>query len=136
MSVSGAEVARIDKGLLALVGICTGDNAEVAAKMARKLALLRVFEDADGKMNLGLAQVSGSVLAVSQFTLCADCRKGNRPSFSEALPAADAKRVFDRFVEELRKLVPVQTGVFGAKMQVELVNDGPVTLILTSREME
>lgn len=130
------EVGRIDKGLMVLVGFCRGDTQETAARMARKLALLRVFEDQDGKMNLNVSQVNGSALVVSQFTLYADCRKGNRPSFSGALPGPEAKPIYDQFVQELKACVPVQTGVFGAKMEVELINDGPVTLNLDSAEME
>lgn len=136
VSVESRVVASIGKGLLVLVGACRGDNAETAAWMARKVAMLRVFQDETGKMNLNVCQVGGSVLVVSQFTLCADCAKGHRPSFTAALPASEAKPIYDAFVQAMGSLVPTQEGVFGASMEVELVNDGPVTLVLDSAEME
>ncbi len=131
VSVSGEEVARIGQGLLLLVGIAGGDTEEELAFWARKIPDLRVFPDGEGKFNLSLREAGGEVLCVSQFTLFGDCRKGRRPSFSQAAPGPEAKRLFDRFVEQLEDQgVSVQTGVFGAHMEVGLVNDGPVTLIL------
>lgn len=129
--VDGQEVARIGKGLLLLVGIGRGDTEEDVAFWARKIPDLRVFPDGEGKFNLSLREVGGEVLCVSQFTLYGDCRKGRRPSFVGAAPGPEAERLFGRFVELLSgEGVPVKTGIFGAKMEVGLVNDGPVTLIL------
>jgi len=131
VSVDGARVAAIGRGYLALVGVTHGDAAVTAAKLAARTARLRVFEDAAGRMNLALADVGGEVLAVSQFTLYADTRRGNRPSFTDAAPPAQGEAVYAAFIEALRAAgVPVQTGIFGAHMRVELVNDGPVTILL------
>lgn len=131
--VAGAAVGRIGTGLLVLVGLELGDGPQEVARAAAKLAGLRVFSDAADKMNLGLDQVGGAVLAVSQFTLGGSIARGRRPSFDRALGGAEAEPLFDRFVTELRgRGVPVETGVFGAMMEVELVNDGPVTLLWDS----
>ncbi|MGB9867254.1 MAG: D-aminoacyl-tRNA deacylase [Bacillota bacterium] len=132
--VDSQVVASIGKGLLVLAGVCRGDDHQTAARMARKVAMLRVFEDQVGKMNLNVYQVGGSVLVVSQFTLCADCTGGHRPSFSGAMPADEARPIYDTFVRAISAMVPTQQGVFGASMEVELVNDGPVTLVLESGE--
>lgn len=129
--VNGGEVARIGRGFLLLVGIGKDDDEEELSFWARKIPELRVFPDAEGKFNLSLRDVGGEILCVSQFTLYGDCRKGRRPSFSSAAPGPIAERLFGRFVELLSlQGVPVKTGIFGAKMEVALVNDGPVTLIL------
>jgi D-tyrosyl-tRNA(Tyr) deacylase len=129
--VEGQVVSRIGRGALLLVGVAVGDNSEEARWMAEKVAGLRVQDDAEGKLNLSLQDISGEVLAVSQFTLLGDCRKGKRPSYTRAAPAELAEPLFVRFVEFLRaEGVPVQIGVFGAHMEVELVNDGPVTLVV------
>jgi D-tyrosyl-tRNA(Tyr) deacylase len=121
----------IGPGLLVLVGAETGDDAAAAEEAARKVAGLRVFDDAAGKMNLALSDVGGAVLAVSQFTLAADLSRGRRPGFERALPAAQAEPLYERFVAALRALgVPVETGVFGAPMEVSLVNQGPATFVL------
>jgi D-tyrosyl-tRNA(Tyr) deacylase len=126
-------VGSIDRGFLVLLGVADGDTSDDAEYLAQKVVELRVFEDSAGKMNLALGDVAGSVLAISQFTLLADCRKGRRPSFSHAAPPEAAEPLFDRFVEAVRKRgIPIQTGRFGAHMEVELVNDGPVTLLLDS----
>ena len=131
VTVECERVAEIERGFLALVGVGHDDTAEAAAKLAAKTAKLRVFEDAAGLMNLALGDVGGAVLAVSQFTLYADTRKGNRPSFTDAAAADVGETVYGAYVEALRAAgVPVQTGVFGAHMQVDLVNDGPVTILL------
>lgn len=131
--VEGKEVASIGRGFLLLVGIGREDTPEDAAWLAHRVARLRVFEDEAGKMNLALHQVKGEVLVVSQFTLYADCRHGNRPSFTLAAPPAEAEALYQCFVAYLREEgLPVATGVFGAKMQVYLENDGPVTLWLES----
>jgi D-tyrosyl-tRNA(Tyr) deacylase len=129
--VAGRVVGRIERGILALIGAERGDDGTTAEEAARKLAGLRIFEDAEGKMNLALAQVGGSVLAVSQFTLAADLSRGRRPGFEKALPAAEARPLYDHFVRALELLdVPVATGAFGEMMEVELVNEGPATFII------
>lgn len=131
VTVDGAVVGRIDRGLLVLVGAADGDGPEDADTLARKVAGLRIFPDADGKMNLDVAQAGGAVLAVSQFTLLGDCRKGRRPSFQAAAHPSIAAPLFDRYVEATRALGLVcETGVFQADMQVDLRNDGPVTLLV------
>lgn len=131
---AGGQVrAEIGRGLLVLVGVGREDTPAEADYLAEKIAALRVFDDGEGKMNRALAEVGGAVLAVSQFTLYGDCRKGRRPSFDRAAAAEPARALYERFVAKLRELgVPVETGVFQARMAVELVNDGPVTLLLTS----
>jgi D-tyrosyl-tRNA(Tyr) deacylase len=131
VEVGGERVAAIGRGLLALIGVARGDgDAEVAAAAA-KLAGLRIFEDAEGKMNLGLADAGGAVLLVSQFTLLASTERGRRPSFTGAARPENAAPVVERLAERLRELgVRVERGRFGAAMAVELVNDGPVTLVL------
>ena len=131
VTVDCERVAEIDRGFLALVGVGHGDTAEAATKLAAKTAKLRVFEDEAGLMNLALGDVGGAVLAVSQFTLYADTRKGNRPSFTDAAPPEQGEAVYGAFVTGLRAAdVPVEMGIFGAHMQVNLVNDGPVTILL------
>lgn len=127
-------VGEINTGLLLLAGVEKDDNLEDVRYISTKVRDLRVFGDADGKMNLSLSDVRGSVLAVSQFTLCGDCRRGRRPSFDAAETPAAARALFDDLVGEMRALsLDVQTGEFQAHMDVELVNDGPVTLLLDSR---
>jgi len=131
VTVDGQQVAEIGLGLLVLLGIGAGDDEEKARYLARKIALMRIFEDDAGKMNLGVLDVGGSVIVVSQFTLYADTRKGNRPAFIDAAPPEIASPLVDRFADLLREQgVPVQTGVFGAHMVVDLVNDGPVTIVM------
>jgi D-aminoacyl-tRNA deacylase len=126
VAVDGAEVARIGPGLLVLLGVRRGDDADAADRLAAKLLALRVFEDAEGKMNLSVGDVGGDVLCVSQFTLYGDARKGNRPSFVEAAPPEEAEPLYER----VRAALGARGGVFGARMAVSLVNDGPVTLLL------
>ncbi|HKD18343.1 MAG TPA: D-aminoacyl-tRNA deacylase [Thermoanaerobaculia bacterium] len=129
--VDGRTVGEIGKGFLVLVGAETGDAPETAAEAARKIAGLRVFDDAAGKMNLALADVGGAVLAVSQFTLAADLSRGRRPGFERALRGPEAEPLYARFVAALRAAgLTVATGVFGASMEVELVNDGPATFLV------
>ena len=129
--VEGQIVGEIGRGLLVLLGVAKGDTEREAEWMAQKIAGLRLFEDADGKMNLGLEEVGGAVLMVSQFTLLGDCRKGRRPSFTEAAPPEEADRLYQLVVGKMRATgVRVETGVFQAHMQVHLTNDGPVTLLL------
>jgi D-tyrosyl-tRNA(Tyr) deacylase len=128
--VDGEIVGRIDIGLVALVGLQRGDGEQVLERAARRLATLRIFSDDDGRMNRGLDEVGGAVLAVSQFTLAGSIRKGRRPSFDNAMVGDQAAPLFERFLDLLRaEGVRVETGVFGALMDVELVNDGPVTLV-------
>ena len=136
VTVDGDVVGAIGRGLLLLVGLAAEDDDSIMRQMAAKVMGLRIFEDADGKMNLAVQEGGGEVLAVSQFTLFADCRKGRRPSFTGAAPADMAREGFGRFVEMLREWgVKVETGKFQAMMDVELLNDGPVTIILDSREV-
>jgi len=128
--VDGDAVGRIGAGLAVLVGLESGDGEQHLERAARRLATLRIFSDDEGRMNRGLDEVGGTVLAVSQFTLAGSIRKGRRPSFDRALAGDAAEPLFERFLELLRdEGVTVETGVFGALMDVELVNDGPVTLI-------
>lgn len=129
--VDGQTVGAIGRGLLVLAGFAPSDGEPALAWMADKVAGLRLFTDREGKMNLPLADVGGSVLVISQFTLYGDAAKGRRPSFVEAAPPAQAEPLYQRFVELLRqRRVPVETGRFGAVMEVDMVNEGPVTLIL------
>ena len=135
VTVAGEVVGEIGRGLLVLLGVAPDDTADDARQLADKVVGLRIFDDAEGKMNLGLADVGGALLAVSQFTLLGDCRKGRRPSFIGAAPPELAERLYEEFVSAVRALgVTVATGRFRQHMQVELVNDGPVTLLLDSRK--
>ena len=135
--IEGTIVGKIAKGFLLLVGITDGDTPAQADILAKKIAQLRVFEDAEGKMNLALSEVGGAILSISQFTLYADCRKGNRPSFIRAARPETASPLYDYFNEVLRKQyhLQVETGQFGADMKVDFVNDGPVTILLDSDEL-
>jgi D-tyrosyl-tRNA(Tyr) deacylase len=126
VSVEGEEVAHIGRGLLVLLGVRRGDGREQADRIAGKLARLRIFEDADGKMNLSVRDVGGELLCISQFTLYGDTRKGNRPSFVEAAGPESAEPLYER----VRAALGAEGGVFGARMAVSLVNDGPVTLLV------
>lgn len=136
VDVDGNVVGTIGRGFLALIGVGRDDTEDDATTIAGKIAGLRVFNDAAGDMNLALADVDGAVLAVSQFTLHGDARKGRRPSFIDAAPGEAARPLFDRVVTLLRREgVEVATGVFGAQMRVSLVNDGPVTILLDSRKL-
>jgi D-tyrosyl-tRNA(Tyr) deacylase len=129
--VDGATVGAIGRGFLVLVGFTAADAEPALQWMAEKLVGLRVFGDADDKMNLALADVGGALLVVSQFTLYGDVQKGRRPSFIDAAPPGMAEPLYERFVAMLRALgAPVETGRFGAMMEVELVNDGPVTMVI------
>jgi D-tyrosyl-tRNA(Tyr) deacylase len=130
--VEGNCVAEIKAGLLVLLGVTDADTSKEAAWLASKVVNMRIFNDAEGKMNLSLLDVGGEALVVSQFTLYADARKGNRPSYIQAARPEKAKPLYEAFVAEMEKLLgkPVPTGVFGADMKVSLVNDGPVTIVL------
>ena len=134
--IDGETVGAVQRGLLVLLGVAEADTEKEARWLAEKVAGLRVFNDEAGKMNLGVADVNGGVLVVSQFTLYGDASKGRRPSFVAAAPPEVAVPLYEAFVNALRALgLPVATGRFGAMMQVELVNDGPVTLILDTKEV-
>ena len=136
VTVNGELVSRIGKGFLVLLGVGAEDTKEEAIKLAEKIIGLRVFEDQAGKMNLSLQEVSGEILVVSQFTLFADCRKGRRPSFTGAAPPELAEQLYEFFVNYIaQKGIPVRTGRFREHMLVELVNDGPVTIWLDSKEL-
>lgn len=135
VAVENEIIGSIEKGLLLLVGVAAGDTDAMSDIFIEKIVNLRIFEDAEGKMNLSLLDVGGSLLIVSQFTLYADCKKGRRPSFTDAAPPDFANKMYEKFLAKCRvKGVPVEAGRFGAMMQVELVNSGPTTIILDSRD--
>ena len=136
VTVDQKTVGAIEKGFLVLVGIADTDTRETADKYLKKLLNLRIFEDENGKTNLSLKDVNGQLLLVSQFTLYADCRKGNRPSFLEAGNPDKANALYEYIIRKAREQVPVvQTGIFGADMKVDLLNDGPVTLWMDTKDM-
>lgn len=136
VSVDGVCTGKIEKGFLVLIGINQTDDTQIADKMLKKLIGLRIFEDESGKTNLDLKAVSGSLLLVSQFTLYADCKKGNRPSFTQAGAPEKANELYQYIIAECKKEIPVvEQGVFGADMKVSLVNDGPFTIVLDSEEI-
>jgi len=128
--VDGKEVGRIEKGLNILLGVRVGDTEEKVDKLVEKVVHLRIFEDEKGKFQYSLLDVKGSALVVSQFTLYANTQKGRRPSFEEAEKPERAKELYELFVKKLSQYVPVQTGIFGAHMEVFIINDGPVTILL------
>ena len=133
VKVEGSVIGEIEKGYLVLIGVSDKDTEAVADKMIKKMIGLRIFEDAEGKTNLSLADVGGSLLLVSQFTLYVNCKKGNRPSFIEAGAPDKANQLYEYIIEESKKSVSVvQTGRFGAEMEVSLINDGPFTILLDS----
>jgi D-aminoacyl-tRNA deacylase len=132
--VEGAQVARIGKGILALIAIARQDAVQDLQWMAKKIIELRIFEDSSGKMNRSLQDIKGELLIVSQFTLFGDCKKGRRPSYTDAAPPAEAETLYNDFVSLVRQSMPsVQTGKFQAIMEVRLTNSGPVTILLDSR---
>lgn len=134
VSVAHETLGAIGPGLVILLGVAQGDTVEDAATLAKKIAAMRIFDDADGKMNLDIRQVNGAALVVSQFTLLADCTKGNRPSFVNAAPPAVAEPLYEAFVRELIACsVRTETGRFRAMMRITLINDGPVTILLDTR---
>ena len=136
VTIDGAVVGEIGKGYLVLLGVAPEDTEETAVKLADKICNLRVFEDENGKMNLGLDQIGGEVLVVSQFTLYGNCRKGRRPSFTDAAPPELGNELYEAFLQECEALgYPPQHGRFGADMQVESINDGPVTLWLDTQQL-
>ena len=125
----------INKGYVLLVGFTHGDTTDIVDKMINKILNLRIFEDENDKMNLSIKDINGSILSISQFTLYADSKKGNRPSFINAMKPDEASKLYDYFNQELSKYIEVNTGIFGAGMKVEIYNDGPVTIILDSDEL-
>ncbi len=134
--VEGRPAGRVGRGLAVLLGVARGDGEDDARLLAEKVAALRVFEDAGGKMNLSVQDAGGGVLVVSQFTLLGDARKGNRPGFTDAAPPEEANALYERFCALLRERgLAVETGVFRASMEVELVNEGPVTILLDSKRL-
>lgn len=136
VTVDGNVVGKIGQGYLMLVGVTNDDTREIADKMVQKISKLRIFEDADGKTNLSIDQVEGEVLVVSQFTLMADCKKGNRPSFINAGSPALAEELYEYMLEKCREVFKkTEHGIFGADMKVSLVNDGPFTILLDSNEI-
>jgi len=136
--IDNTPVGRIRQGFLLLVGITDTDTQSDADLLAKKVAQLRVFEDPEGKMNLSLRDIDGAILSISQFTLYADCRKGNRPSFIRAARPEQASPLYDYFNDTLRTMygLHVETGRFGADMKVDFINDGPVTILLDSSELK
>lgn len=137
VEVDGNIVGQIRSGLVVLLGVAKGDTETDLAYLVEKIPALRIFSDEAGKMNRSLAEIRGGILAISQFTLLGDTKKGRRPGFDQAADPDVAKRLYEQFVEQLRKTtdLTIQTGVFGAHMKVELINDGPVTFVLDSRGM-
>ena len=136
VKVEGSVIGEIEKGYLVLIGVSDKDTEAVADKMIKKMIGLRIFEDAEGKTNLSLADVGGSLLLVSQFTLYANCKRGYRPGFTDAGAPDMANAMYQYIISECKKVIPVvQTGEFGADMKVDLLNDGPFTIILDSKEL-
>ena len=136
VSMDGTTIGKIGKGFLVLIGISQEDTQETADKLVKKMTGLRIFEDENGKTNLSLADVGGALLLISQFTLYANCKKGNRPSFTEAGSPEKANALYEYIIQACREKVPVvETGSFGAEMEVSLVNDGPFTILLDSEKM-
>lgn len=136
VTTEGETIGKIEKGFLILIGISDSDTTEIADKLIRKMTGLRIFEDENGKTNLSLSDVNGSLLLISQFTLYANCKKGNRPSFIEAGQPDMANSLYEYIIAKSKEAVPVvQTGSFGAEMKVSLVNDGPFTIILDSAQL-
>lgn len=136
VSVDQKIVGQINQGYVVFIGISNEDNEETANKMIQKMLNLRIFQDENGKTNLSLEQISGDLMLVSQFTLYADCKHGNRPSFIKAGKPEHAQKLYDYIIEQCKLKVPnVQTGIFGADMKVSLINDGPFTILLDSAEL-
>lgn len=138
VTVDGEKISGIGQGLLVLLGVAEGDSERDAEVLAQKIANLRIFSDAEDKMNLSLLTIDGEILVVSQFTLCADCRRGRRPDFFGAAKPDEANRLYLYFCDRIKDegVKTVRTGEFGADMQVELQNDGPVTILLDSGELK
>ncbi|MBQ0004635.1 MAG: D-tyrosyl-tRNA(Tyr) deacylase [Clostridiales bacterium] len=136
VTVDNEVIGKIGRGYMVLIGVCNDDTKEIADKMVDKMIKLRINEDSEGKTNLDLASVEGELLLVSQFTLYANCKKGNRPSFIDAGSPDHANELYEYIIEKCKERVPVvQTGSFGAMMEVDLLNDGPFTIVLDSKEI-
>lgn len=135
VEVNGKIVGEIDRGINILLGVVKGDTDEDIKKLINKIPYLRIFEDESGKMNLSLLDIDGKALVISQFTLAGNVKKGRRPSFEYAEKPERAKELYDKFVNELKKYIPVETGIFGAYMKVFIENDGPVTFIINSKDL-
>ena len=135
VTIENEVMGKIGQGFLVLLGIGPEDTEETAVYLADRVCGVRVFEDENGKMNLSILDTNGSVLSISQFTLYADCKKGNRPSFINAMNPENASKLYDIFNQRLGEILHVETGIFGADMKVEIYNDGPVTIILDSNEL-
>ena len=133
--VADKTVGKIDQGLVVLVGFTEGDTLEKIEYMAKKIVNLRIFPDENDVMNKSILDYGGKILSISQFTLYANCDKGNRPSYIRALSGDKASKLYDEFNDELRKYINVETGLFGADMQISLINDGPFTIILDSKDL-
>lgn len=134
-TVDGSVTGAIEEGLLLFVGFSVDDDESVLEKMVRKTVNMRIFSDENQKMNRSVLDVGGRILSISQFTLYANCKSGNRPSFIQAAPAAKAAMLYDKFNALLAEKIDVETGVFGADMKIELLNDGPITILLDSSEV-
>ena len=136
VTVNGEIIGKIDKGLLVLLGVTHTDSEKEINWLAKKIKDLRIFEDQDGKMNLGLEEINGELLTISQFTLYGDCIKGRRPGFVDAAKPDLAKPLYEKFLEKCRSFgIKTEAGIFGADMKVELLNDGPVTLIIDTKDV-
>ena len=135
VTIDGKVNGSIDHGFVVLVGFTDGDDESIIDKMINKIVNLRIFEDENEKMNLSILDTNGSILSISQFTLYANCKEGRRPSFTSAMNPNDATKLYDIFNKKLSEFVPVETGIFGADMKVEIYNDGPVTIVLDSEEL-
>ena len=135
-TVDNQIIGKIQQGFCVFIGVSNEDNSEIADKMIKKLIGMRIFEDENGKTNLSLADVNGSLLLISQFTLYADCKKGNRPSFTNAGKPDMANQMYEYIIEKCKEQISnVQTGSFGADMKISLLNDGPFTIVLDSKEL-
>ena len=135
VTIDGKVNGEIEHGYVLLVGFTLGDNEVIIDKMINKILNLRIFEDENGKMNLSILDTGGSILSISQFTLYANAKEGRRPSFVEALNPTEASNLYDKFNEKLKGMIHTETGIFGSDMKVEIYNDGPVTIMLDSKEL-
>lgn len=138
VTIDGEQYSSIDDGLMILLGVVEGDTKADADKLCGKIPVLRIFEDENGKMNLSCLDINGEILLVSQFTLCADCSHGRRPSFTKSAPPDEAESLYEYTADKLRNsgVKALKTGVFAADMKIELLNDGPVTIILDSKDLK
>ena len=134
VSVNNENISTIDRGLLVFIGIYSDDNSNDISKICKKIINLRIFNDSDDKVNFSILDIKGEILLISQFTLCADTKKGNRPSFNNAMKPQKALNLFNNLKDELSKLINIKTGKFGEMMRVSLINDGPFTVMLDSKK--